>query len=122
MDMNNPIEDLLNKKQQAKAAMAKATDAAEALLADLEAQDAVNATAASVPESKYKMPSPYAPGEGPRDPSSSVAAPGGSQLHDALESSFRPVNKDNIKQTTLPSSHTVDFAQKVRDANKQNRA
>ena len=121
MDMNNPLEDLLSKKEQAKAAMAKAQDAAEALLADLEAQDAVNATAASVPKPKYEMPSRYAPGEGPRDPSSSVAAPA-SQLHDALESSFRPVNMDNIKQTTLPSSHTVDFAQKIRDANKQNRA
>lgn len=121
MDINNPLEDLLSKKQQAKADMVKAQSAAEALLADLEAQDAVNATAASVPESKYKMPSAYAPGEGPRDPSSSVAAPA-SQLHNALESSFRPVNMDNISQTTLPSSKTVDFAQKIRDANKHNRA
>lgn len=118
MDMNNPLEDLLAKKEQAKADMAKATNAAEALLADLEAQDQVNTVAASVPESKYKMPSPYAPG----DPRASVAAPGGSQLHDALEGSFRPVNKENISQVTLPSSKTVDFAQKVRDANKQNRA
>jgi hypothetical protein len=115
MDMNNPLEDLLAKKAQAKAAMAKAQDAAEALLADLEAQDAVNATAASVPASKYQMPSEYAPG----DPRASVAAPsGGDQLHNALEGSFRPVNMSNLKETTLPSSKTVDFAQKIRDANK----
>jgi hypothetical protein len=113
MDMNNPLEDLLSKKAQAKADLIKAQDAAEALLADLEAQDAVNATAATVP--KYQMPSEYAPG----DPRGGVAAPSGSdQLHNALESSFRPVNIDNIKQTTLPSSQTVDFAQKIRDANK----
>src|SRR6202012_993811 len=99
MNMNNPLEALLSKKEQAKSALAKAQDAAEALLADLEAQDAVNATAASVPRSKYQMPSAYAPGQGPRDPSASVAAPA-SQLHDALESSFRPVNMDNIKETT----------------------
>lgn len=117
MDMNNPLEDLIAKKAQAKADMVQATSAAEALLADLEAQDAVNATAASVPESKYKMPSAYAPG----DPRASVAAPsGGADLHSALESSFRPVNMDNIAQTTLPSSKTVDFAQKIRDAHKPN--
>lgn len=117
MDMNNPLEDLLSKKQQAKAEMARAQNAAEALLAELDAKDAVNATAASLPEPKYKMPSEFAPG----DPRASVAAPsGGDQLHNALEGSFRPVNMDNIKQTTLPSSHTVDFAQKIRDARKPN--
>lgn len=115
MDMNNPLEDLLAKKASAKADMLKAQDAAEALLADLEAQDAVNATAASVPAPKYTMPSAYAPG----DPRASVAAPSGSdQLHNALESSFKPVNMDNISHTTLPSSKTVDFAQKIRDARK----
>jgi len=118
MDMNNPLEDLLAKKEQAKADMAKAQDAAQALLADLESQDAVNAVAASVAEPKYKMPSAYAPG----DPRAGVAAPsGGEQLHNALDSSFRPVNMDNIKQNTLPSSKTVDFAQKIRDANKHGR-
>lgn len=115
MDMNNPIEDLLAQKAQAKADMAQATDAAAALLADLEAQDAVNATAASVPEPKYKMPSEYAPG----DPRASVAAPSNQQqLTNALEGSFKPVNPGNLHQTTLPSSKTVDFAQKVRDAHK----
>lgn len=113
--MNNPLEDLLAKKERAKADMVKATSAAEALLADLEAQDAVNATAGTLPEPKYKMPSQYPPG----DPRGSVAAPsGGDQLKSALEGSFRPVDFDNVKQTTLPSSHTVDFAQKIRDAHK----
>jgi hypothetical protein len=111
MDMNNPLADLLAKKEQAKAEVAKATSAAEALLADLEAQDAVNAAASTV-DTKHRLPSAYAPG----DPRNGVAPSGGDQLHDALESSFRPVNKDNISQTTLPSSHTVDFAQKIRDA------
>jgi hypothetical protein len=114
MDMNNPLEDLLAKKAQAKAEMAKATSAAEALLADLEAQDAVNATANTVPESKYKMPSAYAPG----DPRAGVAPSGGDQLKDALENSFKPVNMSNLSQTTLPSSKVVDFAQKIRDAHK----
>lgn len=115
MDMNNPLEDLLAKKANAKADMIKAQNAAEALLSDLEAQDAVNAAAATVPGSKYKMPSAYAPG----DPRGSVAAPSGSdQLHSALESSFKPVNMGNISQTTLPSSKTVDFAQKIKDAHK----
>ena len=115
MDMNNPLEDLLAKKAKAKEDIAKATDAAAALLADLEAQDAVNATASAVPAPKYKMPSEYAPG----DPRASVAAPSGNQqLADALEGSFRPVNMDNIAQHTLPSSKVVDFAQKIRDAHK----
>jgi hypothetical protein len=115
MDTNNPIADLLAKKEQAKADLATANSAAEALLADLEAKDAVNSTAGSVAAPAHQMPSPYAPG----DPRNGVAAPSpADQLHDALESSFRPVNMKNLKENTLPSSKTVDFAQKIRDANK----
>lgn len=92
----------------------RANREAEALLAELEAKDAANDVAATV----YKMPPEYAPGERPRLPSDSVAKPGSEQLGDALNSSFRPVNMDTIGKSTLPSSVTVDFAQKIRDARK----
>lgn len=102
---------------QAKLDLQRAEDEAKALLAELEAKDRANAVAQGV--AGHKMPSPYAPGEEPRDPVKGVAGPEGmQQLHDALDSSFRPVDLSKMKETTLASSHTVDFAQKIRDANK----
>lgn len=97
--------------------LARAEAQAAALLAELEAKDAANDVAAGLP--KYEMPSPYAPGEGPRDPRKSVAAPGGQvQLNDALNSMFKPADPDTIRKPTNTSTHTVNFAQKIRDAQK----
>jgi len=100
---------------QAMADLQHAEAQAAALLAELEAKDAANAVAATV--QPHRMPSPYAPGDEP-DPVKGVASPGAQQLHDALDSSFRPVDLARVKETTLASSHTIDFAQKIRDAQK----
>lgn len=99
-------------KAQAKLDLAAAEADAKALLAELEAADAV------APKS-YKMPPRYAPGEEP-DPVAGVAQPEGyqAQLYNALDGNFKPATPETITQSTLASSHTVDFAQKIRDANK----
>jgi hypothetical protein len=93
----------LDPNAQANADLQHAEAQAAALLAELEAKDAANATAASVV----------------RDPVKSVAAStGADDLADALNSSFKPVNLKDMGKTTLASSHTVDFAQKIKDAQK----
>lgn len=100
----------------AQAALQAANDAAAALLSELESKD---------PEPRPKsapktMPSPYAPGEGPRNPVDSVARPSAqSAWQDVIDSSFKPVDLDALRKPTNTSSHTVDFAQKIRDAQKQ---
>lgn len=102
---------------QAQADLAKAEREAAALLAELQAKDTANAAAASV----HKMPAQYAPGETPpADPVKGVGEPEGyhNDLWNALDGNFKPVDHTNIKQPTNAASHTVDFAQKIRDANK----
>jgi len=103
---------------QAQADLARAEREAAALLAQLEAKDSANAVAASV--QPHKMPSPHAPGEAPRNPVDSVGKPEGwdDQLLSALDGNFKPATLDSMRVPTNTSSHTVDFAQKIRDANK----
>lgn len=99
---------------------------AAALLAELQAKDAANATAASVDNGKpkYKMPSKYAPGESPaeRDPVQSIAntTPSAQRIttEQAADLMFKPAFDANPKETTLPMSHTVDFAAKIKAAQK----
>lgn len=117
---NDPFANLPPSASQiaadAKATLDKANAAAAAYLAELQAKDAANGVAANV----HQMPSEYAPGEGPRDPKASVAAPGSEQLQNALDGSFKPAINANgtFRKSTLPVSHKVDFAQKIRDAQK----
>lgn len=103
-------------KAEAQADLAVAEKQAAALLAELEAKDSANAVAATV---QHKMPSPYAPGENP-DPVKGVGQPEGwnNDLYNALDGNFKPVDLDNMRNPTNTSSHQVDFAQKIRDANK----
>ena len=110
MDNFDPVS---QQHSQAQADLQHAEAQAAALLAELQAKDAANATAASV----HKMPSPYAPGAEP-DPVKGVAPSAHEQVMSALESSFKPVDLSKMKETTLASSRTVDFAQKIRDAQK----
>lgn len=107
----------------AQAALNAAENDAAALLAELEAKDAANATAATVHNVKYQMPSKYAPGEDPaeRDPVQSVqnTMPRRISAQEAAEKMFKPVGDTaKIRDTTLPMTHKVDFAQKIRDAQK----
>ena len=105
----------MDAKAQAKLDLANAEAEAKELLSELEASDAAKPKV-------YKMPSPYAPGDEP-DPVKGVAQPEGyqDQLFNALDGNFKPATPETIKQSTLASSHTVNFAQKIREANKQNR-
>lgn len=103
------INEIARINAQAHADLAAAEADAESLLADL------NATS---PSSKYKMPSRYAPGEGPRDPRDSVAAPGNG--YDTL---FDNGNfSGNWTESTLPktdipaTSGHIDFKKKIDDA------
>lgn len=110
--------DAAQSQAQAQADLAAANAAAEALLADLQAKDAVNTVADTVP--KYKMPSPYAPGEEP-NPVKGVApstVDGIGQLNDALGSTFKPVNLDDIAKPTNTASATINFAEKIKAAQK----
>lgn len=112
----DPFENMApSPKQEAQAELARAEADAAALLADLEAKDPTPPAAAT-----NKMPSPYAPGEAPaeRDPVESIARTQRISAQDAAEAMFKPVNAENIKDSTLPMSHRVDFAQKIRDAQK----
>jgi hypothetical protein len=96
---------------EAALALQRAEAEAAALLAELNAKDNANAVASTV----HKMPSPYAPGEEPpRDPVKSLAALYSQGQDWANDQSFRPA----FGETTLPVSHTVDFAQKIKDAQK----
>jgi len=99
----------------AAAALARAEAEAAALLADLEAKDH-----SAPPKVTHALPSPYAPGELPPDPVKGVGEPEGykNQLYNALEGNFKPVNLDDMRIPTNTASVTVDFAQKIRDANK----
>lgn len=116
----DPIDSAATAKARADADLARAEREAAALLAELQAKDAANATAASV----HQLPAPYAPGERPPDPTpdpvKGVAQPQGmqEQLMNAMDGNFKPVNLDDMRQPTNTSSHMVDFAQKIRDANK----
>lgn len=101
-----------DEKAAAKLALDQANADAAKLLAELEAANP-----------GHKMPSPYAPGEAPpppADPVKGVGQPEGwnNDLWNALDGNFKPVNFENLKTPTNTSSHTVDFAQKIRDANK----
>lgn len=97
----------------AQAALAKAEADAAALLADLEAKDHADAAVS------HTLPSPYAPGERP-DPVKGVGEPEGykNDLWNALDGNFKPVDLESMKQPTNKASVTIDFAQKIRDANK----
>jgi hypothetical protein len=108
MNSDDPLADL--KREE---------DAAAALLAELEAKDRANATASTVSK-QHQMPSPHAPGEAPADPVKGVGEPEGwnNDLWNALDGNFKPVDFDSVKTPTNTSSHTVNFAQKIRDANK----
>jgi len=99
----------------AAAALARAEAEAAALLADLEAKDH-----SAPPKVTHALPSPYAPGELPPDPVKGVGEPEGykNQLYNALDGNFKPVNLDDMRIPTNTASVTVDFAQKIRDANK----
>lgn len=110
-------QDRADAEAQAQADLAKAEREAAALLAELEAKDAANSVASGV--QPHKMPSPYAPGETP-DPVKGVGEPEGYKngLWNALDGNFKPVNLENLKTPTNTSSATIDFAQKIRDANK----
>lgn len=57
------------------------------------------------------------------DPVKGVGEPEGwnNDLYNALDGNFKPANLDTMRVPTNTSSVTVDFAQKIRDANKQNR-
>lgn len=96
----------------AKEALAKAEAEAKALLSQLEANEA--------PKGKtYTLPSPFPPGEEP-DPVKGVAQPEGynNDLFNALDGNFKPANLDDMHIPTNTASHSVDFAQKIREANK----
>lgn len=93
--------------------LARAEAEAEALLKELETEDVANGKA---PASKYAMKSQYAPGEDPaeRDPVKSLKPAltlGGMDPDD-------PRFSTAFKESTLAGSHTVDFAQKIREAQK----
>jgi hypothetical protein len=90
------------------------TDAA-ALRAVLEAKDAANSVAAGV--QPHKMPPQHAPGD---DPVKGVGEPAGwnNDLWNALDGNFKPATPETIHTPTNTSSTTVNFAQKIRDANK----
>lgn len=98
-------------KAQAHADLAAAEADAEALLADLNGAGG---------NSKYKMPSKYGPGEGPRDPRNSVASPGGSSPADLFGDGQG--FSGNWKESTLPkgdipsTSGHIDFKKKIDDA------
>lgn len=115
----DPFENLAPSAAQeeadAKAALVSAEAEAAALLADLEAADP-----AIPPAKKYKLPSPYAPGEGPRDPVQSIQNTMTQRIsaQEAAEKLFKPVDPDHMKQNTLPMTHTVDFAAKIKAARK----
>lgn len=99
-------------KAQAHADLAAAEADAAALLADLDNSGTGN--------SKYKMPSRYGPGDGPRDPSDSVASPG-QDLHDQIFGDGHGFS-GNWTESTLPktgippNSGHVDFKKKIDDA------
>lgn len=94
-------------KAEADVALAKATADAAALLAELDA--------ASPSASKYQMPSQYAPGESPRDPVQSIKNTMGTpDMSGFGDDDPRWSGKE------LPMSVTVDFASKIKNANKQN--
>ena len=103
-------------KAQAKLDLAAAEADAQLLLDELNAADASEGGKYKT----YRLPSPYAPGEGPADPVKGVAQPAGynDSLYNAMDGNFKPVDLTNLKDSTLQSSHTVDFAQKIKDANK----
>lgn len=104
---------LAQQQADAQAALNAAEADAAALLAELDATDA-----AKPDLSKYQMPPRRAPGE-PTDPVKSVAAPSRISAQAAAELMFKPVGDTaKIRDTTLPMTHTVDFAAKIKAARK----
>lgn len=105
--------DVARAKAQAAADLAAAEADAALLLAEL---------GESVPAagSRYKMPSMYGPGEGPRDPAASVAPSSSDAFSDIFgDHGFNPNwRESSLPDVTqgVPSSGNVNFAQKVKDA------
>ena len=98
----------------AQADLQAAEAAAAALLADLSAKDVANGTATVQPRLP-SLPSRYAPGDAP-DPVKGVAAPGGG-LPEAL-GSFHAVDFETLRKPTNTESHKIDFAAKIKAAQK----
>ena len=98
----------------AQADLARAEAEAQAFLNELEAND-------PAPRKQYKLPSPYAPGEGPADPVKGVAGPSnplGELFGDGTKWSSAVADSTLPKTDIPPNSGHIDFAQKIKDAKK----